>query len=72
MEGESPTLRHLTNSSREAQEIIDSDTEHSQKIMKVSSLKTQTMLSNVKKFNEKNSNGLEQEDRERENSHFAI
>ena len=34
-------LTHLINSSREAQEIIDSDSEHSQKtLMKVSSLKT--------------------------------
>ena len=46
-------LRHLTNSSREAQEIIDSDSEHSQKtLMKVSSLKTRIndKLSKVKEL----------------------
>ena len=62
-------LRHLTNSSRKAQEIIDSDSEHSQKtLMKVSSLKTRIndKLSKVKELDQKILNGLEQEDSERE------
>ena len=55
-------LRHLIDSSREAQEIIDSDTEHSQKtIMKVLGLKTRIndKLNKVKETDKKNFNGLE-------------
>ena len=49
-------LRHLINNSRATQEIIDSDTEHSQKtIMKVSSLKARIneKLRKVKEFDKK-------------------
>ena len=59
----------MRNSSREVQEIIDSDTEHSQKtLMKVSILKTRInyKLSKVKEFSAKMLNGLEQEDSEKE------
>ena len=55
-------LRHLIDSLREAQEIIDSDTEHSQKtIMKVLGLKTRIndKLNKVKETDEKIFNGLE-------------
>ena len=55
-------LRHLIDSLREAQEIIDSDTEHSQKtIMKVLGLKTRIngKLNKVKETAEKIFNGLE-------------
>ena len=56
-------LRHLIDSSREAQEIIDSDTEHSQKtIMKVLGLNDKRIndkLNKVKETDKKNFNGLE-------------
>ena len=55
-------LRHLIDSLREAQEIIDSDTEHSQKtIMKVLGLKTRIngKLNKVKETAEKIFNGRE-------------
>ena len=52
-------LRHLINSSLEAQKIIDSDSKHSQKnLMKISSLKT--CINEKLRNDEKISNKLEQ------------
>ena len=62
-------ITHLINSSREAQEIMDSDSGHSQKtLMKVSSLKTRIneKLSKVKETDKKILNGLEREGSEGE------
>ena len=59
----------MINSSREAQEIMDSDSGHSQKtLMKVSSLKTRIneKLSKVKETDKNFLNGLEREGSEGE------